>query len=130
MDEVKYGEILLPGDADTQNRREKTVRQKFWPTFRRAVRQIPFSRDVVAGFYCALDPQTPARVRGVLLAALAYFVMPVDIIPDVFAVIGFSDDIAVLSAAFAMVRGNIRSSHYEAADRVLADQSEDGMKTI
>ena len=88
MDEVKYGEILLPGDADTQNRREKTVRQKFWPTFRRAVRQIPFSRDVVAGFYCALDPQTPARVRGVLLAALAYFVMPVDIIPDVFAVIG------------------------------------------
>ena len=130
MDEVKYGEILLPGDEDTQNRREKTVRQKFWPTFRRAVRRIPFSRDVVAGFYCALDPQTPTRVRGVLLAALAYFVMPVDIIPDVFAVIGFSDDIAVLSAAFAMVRGNIRPSHYEAADRVLADQSEDGMKTI
>jgi len=130
MDEVKYGEILLPGDEDTQNRREETVRQKFWPTFRRAVRQIPFSRDVVAGFYCALDPQTPARVRGVLLAALAYFVMPVDIIPDIFAVIGFSDDIAVLSAAFAMVRGNIRPSHYEAADHVLADHSEDGMKTI
>ncbi len=130
MDEVKYGEILLPGDEDTQNRREKTVRQKFWPTFRRAVRQIPFSRDVVAGFYCALDPQTPARVRGVLLAALAYFVLPVDIVPDIFAVIGFSDDVAVLSAAFAMVRGNIRPSHYEAADRVLADRFEDGMKTI
>jgi len=61
MDEVKYGEILLPGDEDTQSRREKTVRQKFWPTFRRAVRQIPFSRDVVAGFYCALDPQTPTK---------------------------------------------------------------------
>jgi uncharacterized membrane protein YkvA (DUF1232 family) len=130
MDEVKYGEILLPGDEDTQRKREQTVRQKFWPTFRRAVRQIPFSRDVVAGFYCALDPQTPTRVRGILLAALAYFVMPVDIIPDIFAVIGFSDDIAVLSAAFAMVRGNIRPSHYEAADRVLADRSEDGMKTI
>ncbi|MGO7032002.1 hypothetical protein ACCT19_13865, partial [Rhizobium ruizarguesonis] len=71
MDEVKFGEILLPGDEDTQSRREKTVRQKFWPTFRRAVRQIPFSRDVVAGFYCALDPQTPTKVRGVLLAALA-----------------------------------------------------------
>lgn len=83
MDEVKFGEILLPGDEDTQSRREKTVRQKFWPTFRRAVRQIPFSRDVVAGFYCALDPQTPTKVRGVLLAALAYFVMPVDMIPDI-----------------------------------------------
>ncbi|MGO8485113.1 YkvA family protein, partial [Rhizobium leguminosarum] len=57
-----------------------------------------FSRDVVAGFYCALDPQTPTKVRGVMLAALAYFVMPIDMITDIFAVIGFSDDIAVLSA--------------------------------
>lgn len=130
MDDVKYGEILLPGDEDTQNRREKTVRQKFWPTFKRAVRQVPFSRDVVAGFYCALDPQTPIKVRGVLLAALAYFVMPVDMIPDLFAVVGFSDDVAVLSMAFAMVRGNIRPKHFEAADRALADRPEEGMKTI
>jgi uncharacterized membrane protein YkvA (DUF1232 family) len=56
--------------------------------------------------------------------------MPVDMIPDFFAGIGFSDDIAVLSAAFAMVRGNIRPGHYEAADRVLADRPEEVMKTI
>ena len=103
MDEVKFGEILLPGDEDTQSRREKTVRQKFWPTFRRAVRQIPFSRDVVAGFYCALDPQTPTKVRGVLLAALAYFVMPVDIIPDIFAVI-FALAMTVIPASPAGTR--------------------------
>ncbi|TCL72794.1 YkvA family protein [Rhizobium sp. BK251] len=124
MDEVKFGEILLPGDDDTRERREKSVRRKFWPTFRRAVRQIPFSRDVVAAFYCALDPQTPTRVRGILLAALGYFVMPVDVIPDIFAVIGFSDDIAVLSAAFAMISGHIRERHYEAADSALADGPE------
>ena len=47
-------------------------------------------------------------MRGVLLGALAYFVMPIDIIPDVFAMVGFSDDIAVLTAAFAMVSGQIR----------------------
>jgi uncharacterized membrane protein YkvA (DUF1232 family) len=129
MDDVKYGEILLPGDEETQSRREKAVRKKFWPTFKRAVRQIPFSRDVVAAFYCALDPQTPTRVRGILLAALAYFVLPFDLIPDVFAVIGFSDDVAVLSAAFAMVSGHMKPKHYEAADRALADQPE-GMKTI
>lgn len=124
MDEVKFGEILLPGDDDTRERREKSVRRKFWPTFRKAVRQIPFSRDVVAAFYCALDPQTPTRVRGILLAALGYFVMPVDVIPDIFAVIGFSDDIAVLSAAFAMISGHIRERHYEAADSALADVPE------
>jgi uncharacterized membrane protein YkvA (DUF1232 family) len=129
MDDVKFGEILLPGDDDTQSRREETVRKKFWPTFKKAVRQIPFARDVVAAFYCAMDPQTPTRVRGVLLAALASFVMPVDMIPDVFAVIGFSDDVAVLSAAFAMVSRHLKPKHYEAADRALADKPE-GMKTI
>ena len=67
MDDVKYGEILLPGDEETQSRREKTVRKKFWPTFKRAVRQIPFSRDVVAAFYCALDPQTRWGMQGLLI---------------------------------------------------------------
>ncbi|QPB19440.1 MULTISPECIES: YkvA family protein [Rhizobium] len=129
MDEVKFGEILLPGDEDTQSRREKAVRKKFWPTFKRAVRQIPFSRDLVAGFYCALDPETPTRVRGILLAALAYFILPFDMVPDLFMLIGFSDDIAVLSAAFAMVSSHMKAKHYEAADRALADQPE-GMKTI
>lgn len=129
MDDIKFGEILLPGDEDTQNRRERSVRKKFWPTFRRAVRQIPFAREVVAGFYCALDPQTPTRVRGILLAALAYFVMPFDVIPDIFAVVGYTDDVAVLTAAFAMINGHIRPRHYEAADRALADER-DSMKTV
>jgi uncharacterized membrane protein YkvA (DUF1232 family) len=129
MDDIRFGEILLPGDEGTQGRREKSIRRKFWPTFRKAVRHIPFSRDVVAAFYCALDPQTPTRVRGILLAALGYFVMPVDAIPDFFAVIGFTDDVAVLAAAFAMINGHIRQQHYDAADRALGDEPET-MKTI
>ena len=129
MDDIKYGEILMPGDEETQKEQGKSVRRKFWPTLRKAARHIPFSRDVVAAFYCALDPQTPTRVRGILLAALAYFVMPFDVIPDFFAVIGFTDDAAVLTAAFAMVSAHIRAQHYEAADRALADE-QDKAKTM
>jgi hypothetical protein len=58
MDDVKIGEILLPGDEDTQQRQEQQVKAKFWPTMKRAVRRLPFSRDVVAAFYCATDPRT------------------------------------------------------------------------
>jgi len=126
MENIKFGEILLPGDADTRRSREKIVRRKFWPVLRKAIRYVPFSRDVVAAFYCAIDPQTPTRVRGILLAALAYFVMPFDIIPDFLAVIGYSDDIAVLTVAFQMVSGHIRDSHYASADRALADQRDNG----
>jgi uncharacterized membrane protein YkvA (DUF1232 family) len=122
MDEVKIGEILMPGDEATQDRRAQKVRAKFWPTLKRAVRQVPFSRDLVAAYYCALDPQTPTRARGLLLAALAYFVMPFDFIPDMFAVVGFTDDIAVLATALRVIQGHITDRHYDAADKALADR--------
>jgi Uncharacterized conserved protein len=122
MDDVKIGEILLPGDEKAQKRQERQVRAKFWPTLKRAVRYVPFSRDLVAAYYCAVDPKTPTRVRGVLLAALGYFVLPIDVVPDVFAVVGFTDDIAVLATAFRMIQGHIADRHYEAADAALADQ--------
>lgn len=121
MDDVKIGEILLPGDEDTQERREKQVRVKFWPKLKRAARQIPFSRDLVASYYCAMDPKTPIRVRGTLLAALAYFIMPFDFLPDVLAVVGFTDDVAVIATALRMIQGYITDRHYEAADNALAE---------
>jgi len=122
MDDVKIGEILLPGDEETQTRREKQVKAKFWPTLRKAARYVPFSRDLVAAFYCATDPKTPARAKGVILAALGYFVLPIDIIPDFLVVAGFTDDVAVLAAALKMISVHITDKHYEAADLALADQ--------
>lgn len=125
MDDIKFGEILLPGDEETQTRRERTVRDKFWTVLRKSARHIPFSRDAVAAYYCATDATTPRRVKGILLAALAYFIMPVDMVPDIFAVVGFTDDLAVLTAAIAMVRGHVREDHYLAADRILSEVKEE-----
>jgi uncharacterized membrane protein YkvA (DUF1232 family) len=121
MDDVKIGEILLPGDEQAQEKQEEKVRRRFWPTFRKAARQIPFSRDLAAAYYCAIDRETPLRVRGILLAALGYFVLPIDAVPDVLAVIGFTDDIAVLTTAFALINRHIKEQHYDAADQMLAD---------
>ena len=122
MDDVKIGEILLPGDEAEQERQSQRVRKRFWPVLKRAVRTTPFGRDLVAAYYCALDPATPLRVRGILLAALAYFVLPLDAVPDILAFVGFSDDVAVLTAAFAAISGHIRENHYVAADRALAEE--------
>ncbi|MDX3927549.1 MAG: YkvA family protein [Shinella sp.] len=122
MDDVKIGEILLPGDEAEQEKQRQRIKRRFWPVLKRAIRQIPFGRDLVAAYYCALDPQTPTRVRGILLAALAYFVLPLDGIPDFFALVGFSDDIAVLTAAFAAIRGHIKPYHYDVADQALREE--------
>lgn len=124
LDDVKIGEILLPGDEAEQQKQEQKLSRTFWPKMRKAIRHIPFSRDVIAAFYCATDRQTPLRVRGILLAALGYFVLPFDAIPDMLAFVGFTDDIAVLTTALAMINGHIKERHYDAADAVLADDGD------
>src|ERR1051326_5699983 len=53
---------------------ERTVRRDFWTALKQFAGRLPFVEDLVAAYYCALDPATPMRVRGVLLAALAYFI--------------------------------------------------------
>jgi uncharacterized membrane protein YkvA (DUF1232 family) len=101
---------------------ETDVRTKFWRTAKKAAAQIPFMDEVVAGYYCAMDKHTPLKTKGILLAALAYFVMPADTIPDLFLGIGFTDDFAVLAAALASVRAHIKPAHRLAAQETLADQ--------
>ncbi len=123
MSKVLYGEVLGPevrGPESDAGRTEQ-VRRKFWTTLRKAARYIPFSDDLVAAYFCALDPATPHRVRAVLLGALAYFVLPFDAVPDILAGIGFSDDVTVLVAAIAMVRSHITPAHREAARRALSE---------
>ncbi len=82
MGEVLEGEILGPEDDGGRSQR---VRNRFWSTLRKAIRQIPFAEDLVAAYFCAFDRNTPARVRATLLGALAYFVLPIDAIPDLLA---------------------------------------------
>lgn len=125
------GEILEPDHSagkDTGGADETSVRAGFWRTFARAAGQIPFAEDLVASYYCALDPETPGKAKAVLLGALAYFVMPVDAIPDILALVGFSDDIAVLTLAIATVRANLTEAHRMAARKSLASLAEDKKK--
>jgi uncharacterized membrane protein YkvA (DUF1232 family) len=99
--------------------RERKVRNEFWQKLRRFAGQVPFVEDIVAGYYCALDPATPMRVRGMLLAAIAYFILPLDFIPDIVAGLGFADDAAMVTAVLAMVSAHITPTHRAAAARAL-----------
>lgn len=98
---------------------EDNLRENFWRTVKKAARHVPFMEDVVAAYYCALDRETPLRVKGILLAALGYFVLPADTIPDIILGIGFTDDVAVLTAALAAVRAHIKPAHKLAAREAL-----------
>lgn len=78
-------------------------------------RKVPFAEDLLAALYCALDPTTDRKVKLILFGAAAYFLMPMDAIPDIFPILGFTDDAAVMAAALAAVRTGITDSHREKA---------------
>jgi uncharacterized membrane protein YkvA (DUF1232 family) len=90
---------------------EQVVRDGFWTKARQTLGKIPFTEEAVAAFYCATDAATPMTVRATLFGALAYFVLPFDIIPDFIIGLGYTDDAAVLLAAYTACKTYITEDH-------------------
>ena len=107
-------------DPETLRQDEARVRRGFWRKLARHAGKVPFLDEAIAGYYCALDPATPLRAKAVLMAALAYFVLPGDLVPDVLPVLGFTDDAAVMVAALRAVGSQITAGHRERAQAALA----------
>jgi uncharacterized membrane protein YkvA (DUF1232 family) len=125
MSEEPLGRPLSKSEMDAMRRAardEAGVFADMWALLRRVGRKLPFAEDVLAAYFCATDPGTERRVKLTLVAALAYFVMPFDIIPDVLPIIGFTDDAAVITAALAAVARAIRPEHRERARQAMAKE--------
>lgn len=54
-------------------------------------------------YYTATADSTPITHKSVIYGALGYFILPIDLIPDVIPVVGFSDDFAALVACATTV---------------------------
>ena len=121
MDKARIDTVLAPVGTAEQARREDTVRKDFLRKAKQVAARVPFIEDIVAAYFCAMDPKTPTRAKAILIAALAYFVLPIDFIPDFLLVLGFTDDVAVATAAIATVKPHIKKRHYDKARTLLTD---------
>lgn len=106
----------LPMVIERNTRRTRT---RLVPKMLKVAGRIPFADDLAASYYCAIDPLTPMKAKGVLFAALAYFVLPTDMVPDIIVGLGFTDDATVLATALGIVGAQIREPHRRAARRLL-----------
>ena len=102
---------------------EAGVFADFWHRIKNLGRKVPFAEDIVAAAYCATDTATPARVKLMIVGAIAYFVMPIDVVPDFLPLIGLTDDAAILGATIAAVRGHMTEEHRERARVFLETES-------
>ncbi len=71
-------------------------------------------------FYAAQRPETPRWAKATVYGALAYFIVPLDAIPDVAPIAGYTDDLSVLVLAVGTIARYIDGAVKEKTSRVLA----------
>ncbi len=99
------------------------INEKIWQKAKRAVGHVPFTTDLVAAYFCAIDTNSsaPARPRLALLAAIIYFIFPADAVPDFLPLFGYTDDAAIFTVAIGTFGAYVQDSHYEKANEKLND---------
>jgi uncharacterized membrane protein YkvA (DUF1232 family) len=110
----------VPFSNDPNDNQEKYVQEGFWDKIRQFGAKLPFLTEVIAMYYCAIDSKTPLAAKAIALGALVYFISPVDAIPDLIVLLGFTDDAGVIAAAVAAIGANITEEHMTKARQFIA----------
>ena len=103
--------VPLPPDPQDEKEHEARVKSGFWRKIKRYAQRIPFAEQAVAAWFCTRDPNTPSHVKAAALAALAYFVIPTDALPDVLPTLGFADDAALFWAVWQLIGNHVTDEH-------------------
>lgn len=78
-------------------------------------------RQVLILFYVLQKADVPAWAKGVILGSLGYFILPVDLIPDIIPGAGYTEDLTLIAAAVGMVAMYVDDEVKEKADQKLND---------
>jgi uncharacterized membrane protein YkvA (DUF1232 family) len=96
-----------------ENYSQSFSEESFWEKLRRYAKIA--GRDVVekalALYYALKDKDTPVWAKGIITAALGYFIVPMDAIPDIAPFVGYADDLGALGLALASVVAHIKDEH-------------------
>lgn len=96
---------------------EDFTEEGFWQKLGRFAKSA--GREVVEKalilYYAMHDPEVPEWAKAVIAGALGYLVVPCDLLPDPTPGVGYADDLAVLTAAIALVAIHVTAETKEKA---------------
>lgn len=100
-------EVILP-EIEDEKLDPKYVRNysedSFWDKITDVVKKAGFEviYKALQLYYAAQSPSCPAGVKATIYAALGYFILPLDLIPDIIPMVGFSDDLLAIGTAIGV----------------------------
>ncbi|EGY26281.1 hypothetical protein DA2_1464 [Desulfovibrio sp. A2] len=104
----------------TEEKNESEYSEKtFWDKV--AEHALDAGKDVISHaltlYYTMQRDSTPMWAKSIIVSALAYFILPIDAVPDIVPVVGYVDDLGALAAAYAAVAMHISEEDKEMAKK-------------
>lgn len=78
--------------------KEKFVDENLWGKLEKSGKRISFAKDILALYRYMKDPLVKWYRKAIVVAALIYFIVPIDTIPDLTPLFGYLDDLGVITA--------------------------------
>jgi uncharacterized membrane protein YkvA (DUF1232 family) len=102
LDELDFGNGGKKSNSDLNEDdvREKIeyVDENLWGKLEKSGRKISFAKDILALYRYMKDPFIKWYRKAIVIAALIYFIVPIDTVPDITPLFGYLDDLGVIAA--------------------------------
>lgn len=93
LDELDFG-----GNTEETSEKIKFVEGNLWEKLEKVGRKISFAKDILALVNYMRDSYVSWHRKAIVVAALIYFITPIDAVPDIAPLIGYLDDLGVITA--------------------------------
>ncbi len=95
-DEMNYGKNI--GEEKKTKEKIKFVEENLWQKLERVGKKISFAKEILALVNYMRDPLVSWHRKAIVAAGLIYFISPIDAIPDITPLVGYLDDLGVITA--------------------------------
>jgi uncharacterized membrane protein YkvA (DUF1232 family) len=102
FDELDFGnkELKVKKNVDEEEVQKKIdyVDENLWGKLEKSGKRVSFAKDILALYRYMKDPLVKWFRKAIVVAALIYFIVPIDTIPDITPLFGYLDDLGVITA--------------------------------
>ncbi len=100
--------LITEEDEKNYEKNVEYIEDKFSDKVEKTKKRISFAEDVVALYKYMKDDSVNWYRKLIVVAALVYFISPIDTIPDFAPLVGYLDDLGVIMAAIKYIGTEIK----------------------
>ena len=96
---VEFDEFEREYDSEEKvEEATEVVEDKLWVKLEKVGKKISFAKDLMALYHYLIDNGVSWHRKAIIVGALIYFIVPIDAIPDIAPLVGYMDDLGVITA--------------------------------